>query len=182
MTHYSDDLYTRITDILTMSNDKNAAEGHGILCGLYCATGTINYLLWEQEVTGSSELDEESRDVLADLYAQTCEQLDNQDFSFSLLLPSDKQALEKRTAALGYWCQGFYFGLLLGGSGELMAYSQEVREFTQDITEIAQISRYQLHASEQDEKAYMELVEYVRAGVQLTKEELDPTHQQRTLN
>ncbi len=183
MTHYSDDLYSTITNIF---NDLNigtgAADCHGILCGIYCATGKDNYSLWEQEVMEGVEASQQARAILKDLSLRTGNQLDSDDFSFALLLPPDDVPLEQRAHALGDWCQGFFLGLLLGGITDLEAFSDDVNEFTKDLTEIAQAGGYLLEDTEQDEQAYMELVEYVRAGIQLTKEDLFKMNQQKTIH
>jgi hypothetical protein len=43
--------------------------------------------------------------------------------------------------------------------GELMAFTADVREFSQDRIEIAQRETYFLQDNEQNEKSYMELVD-----------------------
>ncbi len=48
-------------------------------------------------------------------------------------------------------------------------------EVMRDLVEIARASSYDLSGGEEDEASYNELLEYVRTGVLLINEELNPT-------
>ncbi len=75
--------------------------------------------------------------------------------------------------ALSQWCQGFLYGF---GTGRCRAArancSGEVEEVLRDLTHISQASVETGADAEEEEQAYAEIVEYVRAGVQLIHDEL----------
>ena len=132
-----------------------------------CSLGNYNYSEWEQEVITGDPVKRHDRTMLRDLYRATCEQLDSEQFDLVLLLPDDDAPIIERTAALGQWCQGFLFGLHIGG---LSGGNEEVREFIADMTEMMRVGEYAVEGSEDDEASYAEIVEYIRAGVYLVKE------------
>ena len=77
--------------------------------------------------------------------------------------------------ALGEWCQGFLSGLTLGGISDFDKLGTDAREVVEDLVEIARAgTSYHLEGSEEDEQAYAELMEYLRVGVLLINEELQP--------
>ncbi len=95
--------------------------------------------------------------------------------SFNLLLPPDEVPLERRAADLGLWCQGFMHGLGAAGrpGAESPLVSNEVvREIVADFSEITRATFAEQETEEEGEGAFLELVEYVRVGVQLVFEEL----------
>ena len=172
-----ENIYSMIDDVLRHhDNDKNAAESHGMLCGLYCGAGENIYLLWEQELIGNAKLTDAERAIFKQLHSKTCELLNSDNFTFNLLLPNDEQALQLRTEALGNWCQGYLLGLSLAGAADLKSFSASVNEFMEDLLEITHAGDYLIQEKEQDEQAFMEIVEYVRAGVQLVKDEMFASH------
>jgi hypothetical protein len=91
-----------------------------------------------------------------------------------LLLPADDELLSSRTEALSQWCAGFLFGLALGGFREEVAMPDNVSEVMKDFSEISRAGFTSDATDEADEAAYMEIVEYVRMGVLLLYEELQP--------
>ena len=85
------------------------------------------------------------------------------DYSFNPLLPEDNEPIASRTQALSLWCQGFLFGLSVSGLKTLDALSEASREIVEDFSSIAQLEE-QFEEGENEESAYMELVEYLRIG------------------
>ncbi len=151
-----------------------AAEAHGTLCGLLCTAAQDlphawirNTLADAMQETGEAYGD--ARRALGSLYGASLAALNGEDMRFCPLLPPDDRDLGARTLALASWCQGFLYGLAIRGLRDLSDLEGEIREFLADL---AQISRAEFgdvagEASEQDEVAYAELVEYIRVGVQL---------------
>ncbi len=152
------------------------SEIHGILCGMLCID-EVEYDTWLRQIV--DELPEDYRlgreilDALREIYKTTARQLSDGDFGFFPLLPDDAAPLSQRTESLSYWCQGLLFGLGLGGMDERRM-SVEIREFMNDITTIAQVGFDTDQATEEDEQAYTEVVEYVRVGVMLIYRTLRP--------
>ena len=73
--------------------DIGAAECHGVLCGMLCsanpfsATEWLTHTMGYQHDTDLSTLG--ASEPLQQLYQQTHNELVSQDFSFSILIPSD---------------------------------------------------------------------------------------------
>lgn len=153
----------------------DAAESHGTLCGALCA-GLDSDGPWLEhimdEATGTPEAQRRCREALTALRDSTHGQLAGGSLEFAPLLPDDELGLADRTDALSEWCQGFLFGIGLGGDrlkfDELAAESTEILK---DMTQISQAG-FEGEDTEEDETAYAEIVEYVRMGVQLLYEEL----------
>lgn len=164
-------LYREINPLLQQENSvKDAAEIHGILCGLFCGNNSIAYSQWEYEIFSESP-SALVQVKLQQLFTSTLLQLNDSNFSLQLFLPEDSVALVERTAALGNWCQGLLLGLTISGGTGLKGITPETEEFTTDLLKISQVGEFILSNNEEDEEAYMELTEYVRAGVMLIKEE-----------
>lgn len=156
----------------------DAAECHGTVCGVLCA-GAAGGDAWlahiMEEASGpDAALSNCRRDLLA-LRDLSRSLLQAGTLEFTPLLPDDDTGLAERTAALGEWCQGFLYGLGLAGERlQLDALPDEAGEVLRDMGQIAQAGFEGDADDEEDEAAYVEIVEYVRVGVQLLYEELQP--------
>ena len=112
----------------------------------------------------------------------TIEQINDALTEFYLLLPEDNAPLVTRAEALGEWCQGFLYGLAAGGLKEDTKLPENSQEIMRDMLEISRASADEdAEMDEADEIALMELVEYVRTGVLLINEELQPLQGTNTL-
>jgi hypothetical protein len=100
--------------------------------------------------------------------------LHDEALAFYPLLPADSAALPTRTRALAEWCEGFLFGLALGGLRDEAGLPDTVREVMHDFYEISHAGFHQDVPDEADEVAYVEIAEYVRMSVLLLHEELQP--------
>lgn len=172
-----------------------AAENHGILCGLLCARGDdvrddwVTLMLGDipgpagaspgeaagvQPLRAALEAPELQTvwTMLSELYRETVEELSDPGSLFSPLLPDDEESLEIRAEAVAGWCRGFVYGLGAGGIEDYSVLPDEVREVTTDIIEISHASS-EIDEGGEDEAAYLELVEYLRAGVTLVFETLE---------
>lgn len=162
----------------TLLDYHNASKVHGLLCGLLCVNGALTSETWlncvVDELPSAKNRIQDSQELLFQLQDVTFSQLTADNFSFSLLLPSDHIPIFKRTLALGYWCQGFLSGLGLGGMQKSWALSAEAEEFLNDLLQITQVGFDTQNAGEEDECAYTEIVEYIRVGVLLMEQELRP--------
>ncbi len=171
--------YPTLNEALIGANAMaEAAEAHGILCGLYCAEGKPDQDTWLKHVFGEERLDDpalaEARGLLQQLHEATMAQLSAGDFSLRLMLRDDDEPLEARIDDLTHWCQGFLVGLSLGGVTEVEKMPEDAREITEDLL---QISRAHFDADEdieEGEVAFAEVVEYVRMGVFVVFSELNP--------
>lgn len=158
--------------------DSTASEAHGLLSGTLCVAGKTGPGLWLEHLLGEgntlSAAASDSSDMLLTLQSDILRQFNDDVFGFELLLPADDELLSSRTAALSQWCAGFLFGLALGGFREELAMPDNVSEVMKDFSEISRAGFTSDATDEADETAYMEIVEYVRMGVLLFYEELQP--------
>lgn len=161
-------LFERLTGLL---DPLNPAELHGLLCGLLCSDADLQGDQWlhlaRDVLADGAELSKSACDVLIKLLEYETMQLSDPDGPIALLLPNDDAPLNRRTDALGAWCQGLLYGLGLGQVERQGALSKESREFLRDAADIAQVGFENDESSEADEAAYAEVVEYLRAGLLL---------------
>ena len=174
---------TTMSDFETLSQvlaDASAelptAEVHGLMSALVCVPGEPRIAVLHGEVLGphaSAPQAEGCRSALAEVWTQTLDTLAENDFTFEPLLPSDGVPLAERTLALGEWCTGYLAGLGLAGVKPYeRSFSGEAGEFLHDLLQMSQIEP-DPDANEDSEADYTELVEYVRIGVMLLREELE---------
>jgi uncharacterized protein YgfB (UPF0149 family) len=126
----------------------------------------------EEEQDLNDALVKEAIKAFKALFDEMKQLLNDPEMGFELMLPDEEVSLVKRLQALGQWCQGFVYGIGRGGvtTGMLKG---DAAELLKDFAEISRISE-EAEGSEEDEEAYMELVEYIRVGVLLINEELQP--------
>ena len=153
--------------------DLGAAEFHGTACGMLCTRPDPRPDAWIDEIVVSEHLPQ-SRNwtrPLCESVESSQRAFDDGNYSLQLLLPDDDASFDERSRALSDWCSGFLFGLGLAGGGVTEALSDDAREVVADLTEFTRIDAED-DGSENAEKAFQEIVEYVRVGVLLIYEEL----------
>ena len=157
----------------------NASEGHGTLCGLLCAQQPFDAQTWLLHTLIATDSESasvaETRKLLVRLAETVARQLSDVDFGFTLLLPDDEQPLQTRTLAVSQWCQGFLEGLRLAQVAHPETLPGDAGEVMSDILEISKAARFQVEDSNENEADFAELVEFLRAGIQLVYEELHAT-------
>jgi yecA family protein len=158
--------------------DCGAAESHGMLCGIICAAGNADEKLWLEQILGEgntlSAAAQKARDLLERLYAESRLQLEEDGLDLVLLLPEDDILLHHRSRALGRWCQGFLYGLAVGGIRGNRKPADNVDEIMHDFYEISNAGFNAAASDENEEAAYLEIVEYVRMSVLVCHHELQP--------
>lgn len=172
--------YTNTETVLRrMHSEKNPSEVHGILCGLSCTEKAANPHLWMGllliDPDPGNLLLEEATHHIQELQHISLTQINDSTCDFHLLLPADNSDFDDKIMALGEWCQGFLLGLSAGGLSNLDALPDDSKEFLKDILEMTGISdSFEYSGNEEDESAFEQLVEYIRMGVLLINEELNP--------
>lgn len=155
-------LFDELADrLVELGGEGHPSEIHGFLCGLLTAGSKPTPQKWLEQVVeqlGNKTLDPKSEDVLTRLLNHTLSSLEGGDFSVSMLLPDDEKALEQRTESLGIWCQSFISGFGQGLGKRDVA--EVVEEVLKDFAEISMIEATE--SSEESEKLFMEVSEYVR--------------------
>ena len=149
----------------------NAAQTHGMLCGLIAATSGQVGEHWEKRLFGNKKNPQIS-EMLERLLEVSYHQMSEFSFEFNLLLPDDDIDINARTESLGLWCQGFLTGLEKCSVPIQNRPESEVTEALNDILAISQVSFGDIATNEEDETAYFELVEYVRLSVLMIFQEL----------
>lgn len=172
------DYYSLQQALSTAEADLLAAESHGVLCGMACASGNVALEAWLKQVFEELDLEtttiRDACQLLVGLHENTKLQLNDAEAAFELLLPDDETSLAERTEALAEWCQGFVYGLAAGGLKRETELPPDTAELISDMVAISRAGLNQDGADESDEDAYMQLCEYVRMGVLLITEELQP--------
>lgn len=156
-----------------------AAEAHGTLCGLMCIAADDLPDAWIQNTladagAAADDADAHTRQRLAALYQATSDLLSGTQFEFEMFLPGDEIQLGLRADALGRWCQGFLYGLAVRGVKTFEELPEELREILEDMSQITEAQFADGEGEEEGENAYANLVEYVRVGVQLVYDVLNP--------
>jgi hypothetical protein len=154
-----------------------AAQAHGILTGLTCATAG-------DEFAGSSvgriidtfginaDFQDRLLDVLMDVQQGLREQLAGPGFEFQPVTPDDSEPVPARVEALADWCRGFILGLLEGGVDEPVRLPADAGEAARDLVELGAMGVEPGPFDKTHERAIAEVEEYVRVAVQLIYEEL----------
>ncbi len=173
--------YNSLTDALAKAEaELVASESHGSLCGMLCAAGKIELQDWLNQVFEEFDVNnmlvKEASQLLVGLYNDTQTQLNDSDADFHLLLPDENESLAQRAEALAFWCQGYTYGLAAGGLKKDQKLPQDTAELIKDMVEIARAGHSPGDDNDADEDAYMHIYEYVRMGVLLINEELQPSH------
>lgn len=172
-----------------------AIESHGALCGMLCAQGATEASQWMLHVLGehesSSKALQQAGKKLLQIHQISVEQMNGVEAEFELMLPDDDEELESRVEGLGIWCQGFVYGLAIGGIKEDTVLPEDSKELIRDILEISRAGyvaddeaelAVTEEPDEEDEVAFMEVSEYVRMGVLLIYEELQPLQSSQTVH
>jgi yecA family protein len=169
-----------------------AAEAHGALCGMLCARGTVELSEWVDHVIGEQEQGSDLlHDVvhkLSELHQATLDMINDASGDFKLLLPDDDDSLPERVEAIAAWCQGFIYGLAAGGIQQESELPEDAEELLKDMVEISRAGHdvddggNEAANEDEDEVALMEIEEYVRMGVLLIYEELQPLQTTQTIH
>ena len=169
-----------------------AAEAHGALCGMLCARGTVELSEWVDHVVGEQEQGSDLlHDVvhkLSELHQSTLDMINDASGDFKLLLPDDDDSLPERVEAIAAWCQGFIYGLAAGGIQQESELPEDTEELLKDMVEISRAGHDvddggdKAANEDEDEVALMEIEEYVRMGVLLIYEELQPLQAAQTIH
>ncbi len=152
----------------------DAAEAHGTLAGALCALVPYRLEDWLAEILPEGAERSHAHPALQTLYDATVAALAGPEMDFELLIPEDDRPIEERTRALTAWCSGFLYGLGSNGAADPQRLGGDLGEIVRDLTEITRADVDAGAGAEVNESALAELVEFVRVGVQLVFDELEP--------
>lgn len=158
--------------ILQKEAADSAAELHGIAVAMLCLDPKTEVGTWLSEaISREADLLEEDKMLLINLFDQSKELMESDEFLFDLFLPDDEEAVAYRCLALVQWCQGFLFGL--GRIETSTKWPADVEEVLKDIVEFTKLDTDIDSDDEEAESSLMEIQEYIRAAVMLIRSELN---------
>ncbi len=167
--------YAQIQQVLAQAHClADAAEAHGTLAGCLCSAVGYRFEDWMLEILPDGAADPTATELLRELFRTTAVALGEGQMQFAPLLPEDEQPIDARAAALAAWCQGFIYGLGTSSLTDATLLPGEIGEVVRDLTEITHVGADSAEDVDTNEEAYTELVEFVRVGVQLSFDELEP--------
>ena len=165
---------------ISASITNNISEYHGIICSRLCfGIKEFNDLISEDSNDDHQIISlqlKEFNTALTEIIEEQENLFESNVLDFQPLLPDESEPIEVRALALALWCSGFIDGcgmciaelnLDIKGIG-----NGEVPEIIEDFSQISTLDPNAILQEEEEEIALMELVEYVRVGVQLFYENL----------
>lgn len=172
--------YADVEEALSAGGSQvSASECHGVLCGILCASGSSDMQGWVGHLFANRdekrEISAMALKILHDVHQATVTEVNHETLEFSLLLPDAAHSLDQRIGGLAEWCGGFSLGLSIGGLQDRMLLNDDVREFVEDVQYISDASfSTESDSEEHTEQSLVEIEEYLRMGVLLLNEELQP--------
>ncbi len=152
----------------------DVAEIQGVLCGMLAGGMNVDDRDWLKElpelINGGESFHKECVDAIIALYDLACQEFIEPDFALTLMLPDDASPINERGLALVSWVHGFLLGFGLH-QADLTKCSDEVKEALYDFSQIVRMDE-EMQEDEETEKAFFEVVEYVRISAMLCFNEL----------
>lgn len=166
------DRFTQLDATLALAFiELPVAEVHGTVVGAIAShmkTGVSPDLLKLIEPDADSSLGQYAQlnELLYDMYRENSERLIEGKENFDLLMPSDDEPIEIRTASLGAWARGYLLGLLHSNLFSIDQLPESGPEIARDMLQISEASAGGDEERE-EEFALAELHEYLKVGAQL---------------
>jgi len=159
---------------------SSVPEAHGLFSGILCGSSAEQKkqkLLWvsllDLKIDTRDMLAKEAVGVVDDFFQATLAALSSGELDFQMAI-EEECSLAERLEDFSIWVQGFLYGIGLSHNENFSGNSEQVQEFMQDLLQISNAEEYELSDDDEDEHALFELMEYVRVGVLLVFEELNP--------
>ncbi len=161
--------------------DYSVTEAQAIACGMLCVNISADKIAWVQLIFGKIDTTTSSQETAiklsGDLFEFLKQQLQDPNLVFELLLPDEKESLYARVTAMQEWCAGYLLGVSMAGVSDHAKLPEDSRELLADFTEIGTSGSFDLGDEDTSEEAFEEISEYIRMGVLLINEELQPIKQ-----
>jgi uncharacterized protein YgfB (UPF0149 family) len=180
--------FPQIQEILIKINSiSDVAESHAIASGMLVANTSADKQAWIKQIIAEIEEDElpppaDAVEAMESWFNEIKNQLQDNNLRFELCLPDDNQTLEKRVTALQEWCRGFILGIAMSGVKDFTELPEDTRELLSDFSRISAEEEFDLDNVDEAEIAYMDISQYVRIGVLLINEELQPMRATSTVH
>lgn len=167
------------TALHQLDSSWGASQAHGLLCSRLAVLGEDGGADWLglvlKDCDAVSVTHGEVVELLEAVFTETYRQLSARQSEFTLLLPDDSGSASIVTQALAEWCEGFLHGLVSDVRGDALKSTlaaEPLSEIIQDMLEITRASADTDDDEDANEEALTEVVEYLRAAVQMVYEEL----------
>jgi len=171
--------YDRLRATLELAGlELRASEVHGMVCGELCRAARLGWDAGFFSLAGLPDAESGGgRAVLeaVDVLIEESRRALDDGVGFVLLLPDMDDPIVERTEALADWARGFSVALLRGEDLKLGDLPENSAEVAGDLLRISEAQAG--GQSEENERALAEIEEYMRVGVQLVFEELQPEDQ-----
>lgn len=162
------------------------SESHGLITGLVAGQPDLDVdRLWvhwaglnldvEHDIEDPANPQASHREHLEAALEDTQKYLQSAEMTFEALVPAMDQPLTQRTDSLAHWCGGFLAGF--GASGAVIKDEQATEvlallsEIARASTEVDESNGSNTDELEAEEKAFVEVVEFVKVAVLLLHEE-----------
>lgn len=148
----------------------SAAEVHGLVAGLLSAgvepEPKLLLPVLQDFLNDGQALSQDVKQHVVNLIEVTVKELAKNDFSFSMLLPSDDDSLPERLDAMVEWTQAFLVGFAVQQT-DLSLVSEDVREALDQLTEVTRIDIHTTDdgSAEENDEAYFLVLEHIRIMV-----------------
>ncbi|CAB0151888.1 hypothetical protein PSI9734_02248 [Pseudidiomarina piscicola] len=153
---------------------SSAAEIHGLLAGMVAGGASVEgddwLLLLSDLINEGQSFAPAVRERVRLMAEELAASLKDPELGFQLLLPSDHAPLHERLQALTAWVQSFLVGFGVNQTN-LAGLSGDLREAIDDMVEIAKLD-IAVDDDEEAERAYFEIMEYLRISAMLCFNEL----------
>lgn len=156
--------------------EYSSAEIHGICCGMLVVNQASDQNAWIAQIVAGNPQDfhfQEVRLLLRQLFTVTRQQMNDSSMGFELFLPQDDD-LKAQLEAMQEWCQGFAYGLAMAGIKDFKKLPTDSREWAEDVVKIGASGEFDLDNEDESEDALAEIIEYLRVGVLMMNEEMQP--------
>jgi len=161
--------------------DYSASEAQSIACGMLVVNIAADKITWVQLIFGEIDVTDNAQiaaiKLAGELYEQCKRQLQDPNLAFDLLMPDEDESLLLRVSALQEWCNGFLLGIGLSGIKDYKKLPDDSSELLADFVEIGTSGSFDIEDEDTSEEALEEISEYIRMGVLLINEELQPIKQ-----
>lgn len=167
--------YDRLVELYAQYDmTPSAAEVQGMLTGLLATGSDAKHsdlmTLMSDLAYDSIALPVELKNLLQQQAEEIEHSLGDEELGFRLLLPDDNAPLSERLSALAGWVNAFLVGYGVNQQN-MTNLSGDLKEAIEDMVELAKVE-FVDEGDEEEERAYFEIVEYLRISAMMCYTEL----------
>ncbi len=172
--------HAQLNDALRRAGSTwDAAQAHGLLSGRLAVAGSAAGPGWIAQVLEEADpanaLGKECETLLVQLWQSTHRDFSERLSQFMPLLPGDGDSRAARAQGIAHWSEGYLHGLVSAEHADIVRkqLAQEpIAGIIKDLLAMTQATVDDGADREEDDAAYVEIVEYLRTAAQIVYEEL----------